>query len=315
MRRPPLSLLIDLYRLDRRLKPLSCPVCAAHRPLRVLARDRYLLNVELSICRDCGAVYLARGLVGETSSRFYNELYQRLMNVRGLSSQQLAQQRLAAGFRVNAIRNVTGAIEDIVDIGAGHGFFVAACRDAGSTRYCGIEPGPLQRRFAEDDLGLRGHIQAGDFTAPTAPFRPRIVTLFHVLEHLEDPGATLDVIAAWLAPDGWLVIEVPDLQDWSEIGLQYAHVSHRSYFTAASLTALLARHGFRVQETQRELHGIHPTNLRIFARIGAADADAAPPADPTALRATILRQMRPWRLADGYLRSVWRLARQTLAGA
>jgi len=43
----PLSLLLDLPRLDRRLQALPCPVYGASKPLSVLKRDRYLLRVEL----------------------------------------------------------------------------------------------------------------------------------------------------------------------------------------------------------------------------------------------------------------------------
>lgn len=315
MRQPAFSLLPDLYRLDRRLQPLPCPVCNARKPLHVLRRDRYLLRVDLSICEDCGTVYLARGLAGDAATHFYADLYPRLMNVDAYPGRVLGQARLAAGYRVNLIRGVTGAVDDIVDIGAGHGFFLAACRDAGSRNYWGVEPGPLQRRYGEDHLGLRGRVHAGDFTSPaTAPFQPSVVTMFHVLEHLERPGATLDVIAGWLPRNGWLVIEVPDLEDWSEIGLQYAHVSHRSYFTGTTLTALLARHGFRVHALQRELHGIHPTNLRVFARAGDADPVVPKPTDVVRLRQEIRRQMRPWRLTDGYPRAAWRLGKLALTG-
>lgn len=236
--------------------------------------------------------------------------------MRGWSPAVLGQLRLAAGYRVNAIRNVVGTIDDIVDIGTGHGFFLAACRDAGGRHYHGVEPGPAQRRFAEENLALQGHIHDGDFVLPAVvPFQPAIVTLFHVLEHLDEPGATLDMLARWLPPDGWLVIEVPDLEDWSRLGLQYVHVSHRSYFTSRTLTALLARHGFRVHAVQRELYGIHPTNLRVFARPGPAETATPRPPDAAALREVIRQQLAPWRMTDGYLRSAWRLGKMALAGS
>ncbi|MGJ4953874.1 class I SAM-dependent methyltransferase [Bradyrhizobium sp. HKCCYLS20291] len=315
MRRSPLSLLFDLHRLDRDLKRLPCPLCKADQPQQVLSRDRYFLRVDLSICQVCGAIYLARGLTGAAAQRFYRDIYQRLMAAENLSPPALGQARLAAGYRVNAIRNVVGALDDVIDIGAGHGFFLAACRDAGSASFWGIEPGGPQRRYAEDQLELRGRVGGGDFTSPEgAPFQPAIVTLFHVLEHLEDPGATLDTIAGWLPRDGWLVIEVPDLARWSEIGLNYVHVSHRSYFTAATLTGLLTRHGFRVHTVQQELYGIHPTNLRVFARAGGAEPTALAVPDALRLRDEIRRQMQPWRLADGYPRVARRLGKLALAG-
>lgn len=64
------------------------------------------------------------------------------------------------------------------------------------------------------------------------PFAPRLVTLFHVLEHLEAPGRALRHLAQLMDPQGWLVLEVPDIEaDWRAMGLIQIHVSHRSYFT------------------------------------------------------------------------------------
>lgn len=76
-----------------------------------------------------------------------------------------------------------------------------------------------------------------------------VVTLFHVLEHLIDPRALLAQIHRKLRCGGLLVIEVPN---WGSHmrgvrGLRWEFVldHHVNHFTAASLTRLVERTGFK----------------------------------------------------------------------
>jgi SAM-dependent methyltransferase len=315
MPQPTPSLLADLRRLNRRLTPLRCPLCGADEPAEILRRDRYFLDVRLSVCGPCGMTYLARGLADEAAALFYGGLYQRLMRTGDGNAALIGAQRLAAGYRAHVLRHVIGPLDEILDIGTGLGFFLDACRQSGSRSYHGIEPGLVQRRYAEVELGLGGHIDGDGLDAERAlPFRPRIITLFHVLEHLEDPGSVLSRLADWLAPDGWLVIEVPDVSDWTKLGLQHVHVSHRSYFTPETLAHLLARHGFTAVRQDREEHGIHPGNLRALARPGAARHGGTPGADRSGLAAESRRQIDAFNIRTGYSRAALRLLRLAAGG-
>lgn len=315
MPQPSASLLVDLWRLDRRLRPLPCPICDADEPVEILRRDRYFLDVRLSVCGACGTTYLARGLAGAAADAFYGGIYQRLMRTADRTPALIGTQRLVAGYRAHLLRHAIGPLDEILDIGTGLGFFLDACRQSGSHSYHGIEPGAVQRRYAQEELGLGGHIDGDGLDAGRAlPFRPRIVTLFHVLEHLEDPGAMLSLVAGWLPRDGWLVIEVPDLRDWAGLGLKHVHVSHRSYFTLETLAALLARHGFAISRHDQEADGIHPGNLRVFARPGVAGDVRNDGVDAVTLAAESRRRIGAFGLRQGYPRSAIRLLRLAAGG-
>lgn len=311
------SLITDLLKLNKRLVKLSCPGCASDDPQLIWRRDRYFLEVNLSACRACGLVYLARGLYGEAQEAFYRQIYPRLM-VQPPPPDQLGNYRLIAGYRYSEITSVIGRFDSVLDIGAGLGFFLDACRAHGCSQYLGLEPGGPQREHAVQTLGLGDRVLAQGLSAETSlPFRPKLVTLFHVLEHLEEPGKALQEIAARIDPQGWLVIEVPDISaKWSALGLWQIHISHRSYFCQETLEALLSNNGFTVQHSLAEAYGIYEGNLRVYAQLGINDA-AADPVSAQRLAETsghILKQIRPLSLRNGYPRAALRLGKLSLKG-
>jgi SAM-dependent methyltransferase len=72
-----------------------------------------------------------------------------------------------------------------------------------------------------------------------------------VIEHLPDPGDALDRIHRLLAPDGVLMLALPDAGSGVArvLGARWWSVlpTHVQYFTRESLSRLLARHGFAVE--------------------------------------------------------------------
>jgi SAM-dependent methyltransferase len=137
----------------------------------------------------------------------------------------------------------------LVDAGAGRGRFVAHARDAGYDA-TGVEPTGRGVDAATERYGLtlqRATIE----DAAVAPGSADAVTLWHVLEHVEDPGATLAALHGWLRPGGVLVVGTPNLDSWQArlAGPRWFHLDlprHRTHFTARGLQRLLEAQGFEV---------------------------------------------------------------------
>ncbi|MFO0008530.1 MAG: class I SAM-dependent methyltransferase, partial [Betaproteobacteria bacterium] len=72
-----------------------------------------------------------------------------------------------------------------------------------------------------------------------------LITLFHVLEHLPDPGAGLARLAGWLKPGGHLYVEVPNAVTRVASPSNLYHRAHLYYFAPEPLAALAARAGLR----------------------------------------------------------------------
>jgi SAM-dependent methyltransferase len=150
-----------------------------------------------------------------------------------------AARRLFAGARV-------------LDIGCGNGGFLAAMAARGF-RVEGTErdAGSAARAKSGRDFA----VHAGDLTAlPLTTGTYDLVTLWHVLEHLRDPAATLTRIHELMVPGGLLVLSLPNAESWQArcFGPHWFHHDpprHLFSFGRLGLTRLLAARGFTVLAT------------------------------------------------------------------
>ncbi|KAJ6787926.1 hypothetical protein PWT90_06406 [Aphanocladium album] len=101
-----------------------------------------------------------------------------------------------------------------LDIGCGGGIFAeSAARLATTEHVTAIDPTPsvlaVAKAHAKRDPALRGKLdyQLTSIEKLPAPERPYdIVSLFEVIEHIDDPGAFLDRVRPFVRPGGWLVM-------------------------------------------------------------------------------------------------------------
>jgi SAM-dependent methyltransferase len=148
----------------------------------------------------------------------------------------------------NGVRPWLGESGRLLDIGCGRGTLVQLARAAGfeayglERHYPGTPPVPyvLYQDLAECAFPA-GHFQ--------------VVVLWHVLEHLSDPMATLQEIRRVLAPGGCLSVAVPNFggAQARASGAHWFHLDlprHFWHFSPPALEALLERSGFHI--TRRE---------------------------------------------------------------
>ncbi len=137
----------------------------------------------------------------------------------------------------------------ILDIGSGRGYFLLACRNRGYE----VEGFDLSEDAAEYVRNtLKITVTTG--TIDNAPFKENsfdLITMWHSLEHTENPHIYLELAHRWLKPDGLLIVEVPNHlgtdalrygKDWEGWSLPY----HLCHFTPESLEKLLLQHDFKI---------------------------------------------------------------------
>ncbi len=140
----------------------------------------------------------------------------------------------------------SGAGRCLLDVGCGDGAFLLKAR-AHEWRVIGTEMSPQRARQAGLDVcNSLGEAAVG------GPFD--CVTAWHVLEHFQDPLATLEQIRTLLAPGGTLLLAVPDALGHQArlTGRKWLHLDvprHLHHFGKRSLKLHLTRAGFDVVRT------------------------------------------------------------------
>lgn len=131
----------------------------------------------------------------------------------------------------------------ILDFGAGTGDFLLSAKMAGWD-VAGIEPNKDARERANQK---RVPVYAGLEEVSTGLFD--CISLWHVLEHLPDPGAILQELGNRLEASGYLIIAVPnyrslDARIYREHWAGFDTPRHLWHFSRASLRLQLSRWGF-----------------------------------------------------------------------
>jgi SAM-dependent methyltransferase len=151
----------------------------------------------------------------------------------------------------------------LLDVGAGRGRFVLSARAAGWDA-SGIEPS--ERGASAAAAAGAPVVRASVQEAAIATGSIDAATVWHVLEHLDDPAAALARIATWLRPGGTLLIGVPNLDSWQARigGARWYHLDvprHRVHFTVAGVETLLVRAGFQPERIEQRLLEHNPFGM------------------------------------------------------
>lgn len=132
----------------------------------------------------------------------------------------------------------------ILDIGCGDGNFLAKAKKAGWDCY-GTEysDGLIQR------LAARGITACKDVADFIGKKQFDVIRMNHVLEHLDDPNTTLEVVYKLLNDTGSLIIGAPNFNTEAKIFKEFyaLHLPyHRHHYTKQSITTLLKENRFNI---------------------------------------------------------------------
>ncbi|ABQ27224.1 methyltransferase domain-containing protein [Geotalea uraniireducens] len=237
-------------------EPAECPICKvgslviSYRatPLDYSGNHDY----PILICSQCGY-----GKTGEIKQQPPNLYAGGCYDVREKAWHRLIKPLLSALEQgklcyLGVNKEILG--KKLLEIGCGKGRFLEVAKKHGVQVY-GIEPSPRSFAFASDRLGSSvspiGLKKIDE--APSFPSKFDYVMLWHVLEHLSDPGSVLSKIKEKLESDGRVVIAVPNFASFqARLGKSdWYHLDpprHMHHFTPQSLHTLVVAKGYEVKK-------------------------------------------------------------------
>lgn len=232
-------------------------------------------------CRHCGLLRLEPRPAPEQLRRYYPENYWFAPDASAAGRMEEAYRRVVLRDHVRFVRRAVeaaGLPGPVLDVGCGGGLFLGMMRERGFD-VVGLDISPEAAAVAWRSKGVPA--ACGTLAAPPlARGSVAAVTMFHVLEHLEDPRSYLEAARALLRPGGRLIVQVPDAACWQFrlLGAAWTGVDvprHLVNFRARDLEALLAAHGFEVLRRKHFSLRDNPAGLA---------SSLAPALDPMARR-------------------------------
>lgn len=248
---------------DVELAPTACAICGPNVPSRELYRSTVSaadFNPEVFSqrrvpdrvhyrtvrCLRCGLVRADPSGMGNALQRLYEQS-------RGFDAEETNLRR-TYGRYLRRLQRFGARRGDLLEIGAGTGFFLVEAQAQGYVAVKGVEPSRDAVAGAEPSVAqhvVRDMMRPGLFEAASFD----VVCLFQVFDHLEDPNVVLAECRRVLRPGG-LVLALNHDVDATTNRLMgerspIIDVEHIYLYSRSTMDAIFARNGFDVLEVGR----------------------------------------------------------------
>jgi 2-polyprenyl-3-methyl-5-hydroxy-6-metoxy-1,4-benzoquinol methylase len=200
-------------------------------------------HYRVAKCKTCSFTFVPPGEGGEISYDHFKSERELETVRRGNDWLKFQRHKL----RINYIRKFR-ADGHLFDLGTGWGHFLETARQAGY-RVSGVEVSKHQFTYAKEDLGLP--VECVDFFQYKAEHGSiDIITMWDVLEHIDEVDGILSHIRELLSREGLLVIQVPQIDSFiaKRTGRNWSMFSHThvNYFSRKTMKQVLEKNGFEV---------------------------------------------------------------------
>jgi len=227
--------------------PKSCPLCMSRRvaAFSAIPHDVPHGGVRLSLreCLDCGLAWQSpRYRTVEQSVERHLKKYETQKE----SYYDPDKRRAVAAMELDFVESFFDAPATLLDVGAGDGAFIAHAASRGWT-CIGIDPS------AKQDVSLTAsgpgtfRLVQGTLSDLVAEQKFDVITMWDVIEHVDDPEEVLRAAVPLLKDNGIFIVETGNFQSAERIiagpnWWAYA-ADHRWYFSPPTIAQLLCRMG------------------------------------------------------------------------
>jgi 2-polyprenyl-3-methyl-5-hydroxy-6-metoxy-1,4-benzoquinol methylase len=223
-----------------------CILCGSSQRSLIYTKDEW----KVYKCDNCGLGILNPLPDGDELTALYQKDYflSHYDNELVLDSPEMEKRLSQQKHRLRFFRKFKKKGK-VLDVGCGCGYFLLACRKKGYD-VAGIDISPDAAAYVNKELNIP--VYTGEFSNIELPDKTYdVITMWHSLEHIDDPFLCIQNARKWLKDKGILVIDVPNhdgydarklSQKWSQWDLPF----HFHHFTPRSLALLLEKHSFTI---------------------------------------------------------------------
>lgn len=236
------------------LHEINCPICGS-KNYKVLLRhrdDHFLkaigypgAKVRVVACRRCGLVFQNPQIDLKTLEKVYPKNFRK---DKALSEKYFRIIIPDAESKMKWIeRNILNVEKGtVLDIGSAAGVLLNMFKEKGWNTF-GVEPTVAFAQYSQEKYGL--NVEIGFFQESTLTgIEFDLITISHVLEHIVNPIEFLLIARKKLKDNGYLYVEVPNIQK-PKLRVLYSSFfasPHLFLFSPQTLKMVLAKAGFKI---------------------------------------------------------------------
>ncbi len=225
----------------------SC-LCGANNDKLLAIRDRYGIEINTVICKNCGLIRSNPYYDEKTLNDFYNIEYRELYTFVNNDKEKFFNNQVNIGNKIieNIINNFSFTFENkiVYEIGTGMGGILKAFKDRGAT----IKGVDLGKEYIEIGKSKGLDIEVGSTETLGKYGQADLIILNHVIEHIVNPVDFLMGIKSLLKEDGLLYIAVPTIEtiqtNYRNNIFHYLQNAHVYNFSQETLTYVIECAGY-----------------------------------------------------------------------
>ena len=231
----------------------KCPLCGDSQFVHTESCNDYFVSHEtfsLYACCNCHFVFTQDAPVGEEKGRYYqtsdyishsdtkkgslNWIYHQVRSVMIRRKTQLSVKEKKNG--------------NLLDVGCGTGYFAASVKRK-EWNVTGVEPSKTAAEVARNKFGIE--VIHPEKLPELSHHQFDTITLWHVLEHLEDLNETMALLSKLLHDDGKLIVALPnnnafDAAKYRAHWAAYDVPRHIWHFSSDTFQRLAQKHGYTI---------------------------------------------------------------------
>lgn len=236
----------------------TCPWCGNPTEKTYLkVKDHFLTQEEFELfrCDHCGLLFTMPRPAPDVIGKYYqsDEYFSHQENKKGFIP-RIYEKVKTINLR-NKVKLAIGGLPKgkLLDIGCGVGDFLVQVKAQG-WEVMGIEPSEDAKLIASNKLGFKPLDPSQYTSLPDQGFD--VITLWHVLEHVDDLKTQTNELMRLLKPGGRLVIALPnyqsfDCQYYNEEWAAWDVPRHLNHFSQACLCHILQEIGLQYLDNQK----------------------------------------------------------------